>query len=452
MGLFNNFPWTNLHELNLQWIVETLKKCYSPDNPPESMVISVNGASGVVTLYPDAVIRFPDVQDTQWNMWRNTDGVSTGIQFEKGQPAKRIDGQSRIVIYDANNPPPYPVVSVNGETGEIELYTEAYVEFPDIEGDNWGIQRKLNAGTENETQVGIMFDDTGKAKIIKDEDSNDLYSENNPPPYPVTRVDGNTGDVNTWGYNATSKINIPLPAPGDDWAIGREINQGGNLSIKIMYDDNIQKCTAYMIYDDGVNTPTPVKLLTLDDIPSSSGVVSINNKTGVVTLTGDDIIITVGSNETIPVALQRLEGAISGAVQRLEGDISDNVQRLEGDISDNATNIQNLERELNNNTWIPLTLKNGTTAPSWEVPAYCKIGKMIFIHGAIYYPSASAGVVMFTMPEGTRPRQNIEEIVAKNLSNHYANLNIDHNGDVSLVDVVENGAMYHINLCYITRD
>ena len=63
MALFENFPYTNLHELNLDWIIETLKKCYSPDNPPESMVISVNGASGVVTLYPEAIIRFPDVQD-----------------------------------------------------------------------------------------------------------------------------------------------------------------------------------------------------------------------------------------------------------------------------------------------------------------------------------------------------------------------------------------------------
>lgn len=441
MSLFENFPWTNLHQLNLGWLIEEVKKCYSPDNPPEAMVISVNGESGVVTLYRDAHINFPDVDAVQWNLYRGSDGVITGIEFNKDAPATRINGNQRFVIYDAGNPPPYPVVSVNGETGAITLYSEAYVEFPDIDGDNWGIQRKLNADTENETMVGLMLNDEGDLSVIKDEDSIPVYTAENQPPYPVTTVDGMTGNVNTWGHTANSKIDIPIPASGDEWSIGRVIDQGGNLSIKIMYDDNIQKCTAYMVYDDGVNTPIPVKLLTLEDIPSSSGVVSINNKTGVVTLTGDDIILTNGSTETIPVAMQRLEG-----------DISDNVQRLEGYISNNATDIQNLERELNNNTWIPLTLKNGTTAPSWEVPAYCKIGKMIFIHGAIYYPSASAGVVMFTMPQGTRPRQNIEEMVAKNLSNHYSNLNIDYNGDVSLVDVVENGAMYHINLCYITRD
>ena len=430
MSMFENFPYTNLHEINLQWLIDEVKKCYSPDNPPEAMVISVNGESGIVTLYRDAHVNFPDVDAVQWNLYRGSDGVITGIEFNKNAPATRINGQQRFVIYDEGNPPPYPVVSVNGQTGAIILYSEAYVEFPDIAGDNWGVQRKLNADTENETMVGLMLDDEGNFSITKDEDTIPVYTEDNPPPYPITTVDGMTGNVNTWGHTENSKIDIPIPASGDEWSIGRVIDQGGNLSIKIMYDDNIQKCTAYMVYDDGINTPTPVKLLTLDDIPSSSGVISVNGKTGVVTLTGNDILITVGSNETIPDAIQRLENAISG----------------------NATNIQNVNNELNDNTWIPLTLKNGTTAPSWEVPAYCKIGKMIFIHGAIYYPSSSGGVVMFTMPQGTRPRQNIEDIVAKNLSNHYANLSIDYNGDVSLVDVVENGAMYYINICYVTRD
>lgn len=316
MGLFNNFPWTNMHELNLQWIVETLKKCYSPDNPPEAMVISVNGESGEVTLYKNAVIRFPDVQDIQWNMWRNTDGVSTGIQFEKGQPAKRIDGQNRIVIYDANNPPPYPVVSVNGETGEIELYTEAYVEFPDITDNNWGIQRKLNAGTTNETQVGIMFDDTGKAKITKDETSNDLYSENNPPPYPVTSVDGNTGNVITWANHNTENLNLPNASPTDSWSINREIDHG-NLSIKLMYDDNIQTLTACLIFDDGVNTPTTIKLLTLSDIPSSSGVVSVNNQTGVVTLYGNNIMLSMNDPTDIESAISAINTAIESDIDAL---------------------------------------------------------------------------------------------------------------------------------------
>lgn len=289
MSMFENFPYTNLHELNLQWLIEEVKKCYSPDNPPEAMVISVNGESGIVTLYKDAHIAFPDIDAIQWNMYRGSDGKITGIQFTKDAPAERINDNQRFVIYDAGNPPPYPVVSVNGETGAITLYSEAYVEFPNLDGDNWGIQRKLNADTENETMIGIMLDDDGNLSVTKDEETIPVFTEDNPPPYPVRSVDGMTGNIHTWGYNTASKINIPLPAPGDDWSIGRVIDQGGNLSIKIMYDDNIQKCTAYMVYDDGVNTPTPVKLLTLEDIPSSAGVVSFNGLTGVVVVTGADI-------------------------------------------------------------------------------------------------------------------------------------------------------------------
>ena len=304
MSMFENFPYTNLHELNLQWLIEEVKKCYSPDNPPEAMVISVNGESGIVTLYRDARISFPDVDAVQWNMYRGTDGKITGIEFNKDAPATRINGIQRFVIYDAGNPPPYPVVSVNGQTGAIILYSEAYVEFPDLDGDNWGIQRKLNADTENETIVGLMLNDDGDLSITKDEDTIPVYTSDNPPPYPVRSVDGMTGNVNTWGHTANSKIDIPIPARGDDWSIGRVIDQGGNLSIKIMYDDNIQKCTAYMIYDDGVNTPTPVKLLTLDDIPSSSGVISVNGNTGVVVLTGADIKINSNSNDSIETVIQ----------------------------------------------------------------------------------------------------------------------------------------------------
>lgn len=303
MSMFENFPYTNLHELNLGWVVEQIKKCYSPDNPPENIVISVNGESGAVTLYKDARIAFPDVQSTQWNLYRNSDGVTTGIEFNKNAPATRINGNLRFVIYDAGNPPPYPVVSVNGETGAIELYTESYVEFPDLEYDNWGIQRKLNANTENEIMIGLMLNDSGDLSVIKGEEGIPVYTEDNPPPYPVRTVDGMTGNVNTWGYSQQEQLNFPRPSNVDSWTLGRAIDQGGNLSIKLMYDDNIQKCSAYMVYDDGINTPSPVRLLTLEDIPSSSGVVSINGQTGAVTLYATNITLNSNSYKTVETAI-----------------------------------------------------------------------------------------------------------------------------------------------------
>ena len=58
-----------------------------------------------------------------------------------------VNGKTGAVtgLYDAENPPPYPVSSVNGKTGAV----------------------------------------TG------------LYDDNNQPPYPVTSVNGKTGDINT---------------------------------------------------------------------------------------------------------------------------------------------------------------------------------------------------------------------------------------------------------------
>lgn len=61
-----------------------------------------------------------------------------------------VNGKTGAVtgVYDAENPPPYPVTSVNGKTGAVT----------------------------------------------------DIYGVNNPPPYPVTKVDGKTGDVNTFSF------------------------------------------------------------------------------------------------------------------------------------------------------------------------------------------------------------------------------------------------------------
>ena len=59
--------------------------------------------------------------------------------------------------YSANNPPPYPVISVNGQTGAVTL----------SKGD-----------------VGL-----GNVDNVKQ------YSASNPPPYPVTSVNGHTGAI-----------------------------------------------------------------------------------------------------------------------------------------------------------------------------------------------------------------------------------------------------------------
>lgn len=481
MGLFNNFPWTNLHELNLQWIVETLKKCYSPDNPPEAMVISVNGESGNVVLYKDAVIRFPDVQDTQWNLWRNTDGVSTGIQFEKGQPAKRIDGQNRIVIYDANNPPPYPVVSVNGLTGEIELYSEAYVEFPDIDADNWGIQRKVNKNTPNEATVGIMFDDSGKAMIIHNESSNEIYSEDNPPPYPVTSVDGNTGNVHTWAYNNTANLTMPVASPTNDWTLTRNTN-AGELSIQLLYNNSTHAVESYVVFDDGVNPPIPVKLLTLNDIPSSSGVVSFNGLTGAITITGADLDISTTDTTKIATAINNINTSISQIIANIaipqngntatqniatgefiywNGGIYRAIADIETDdpiIDDpnntpNVINIQNgLLNYLTKEETGDITFNSSYIASSSL--KYKRICNMVCVTGAFTVSIADVPgfTVIFTLPQDAKPFEDLSVFTHGYQTNVPATwLLCNHlSGNVVTQEMgLEHGRTYYVTMFYM---
>ena len=344
---FENFPYTNFHDLNLDWIIKKLKECYSPDNPPESVVMSVNGESGVVVLYTNAIVRLPDVENSSWNIHRLADGSSEGIEFTKNQPAKRINGTNRYEMYDAGNPPPYPVRSVNGQTGNvvvsvpvqsvngqtgvITLYQNAQIAFPNVEAETWNMYRGTG---ENGTITGIQFTTGEKATRIDGTHRYDIYDEGNPPPYPVTSVgtltgavaildtsivtdggtqkikiafpvtsvDGATGAVTTWGASGNGILQPPVAAEGDVWGFKREIISG-DIGITFEYDEINDTPAGYIVFNDGTNPQVKLKILTPDNIPSSSGVVSFNGQTGVITCTGANLAVSGDDATKIDVAL-----------------------------------------------------------------------------------------------------------------------------------------------------
>ena len=349
--MFEQFPYTNFHDLNLDWIIKRVMEAYGPDNPPENVVVSVNGESGEVVLYRDAYIVLPEVEQDTWNISRGADGSAVGIQFRKGHAIQRIDDLGRYDVYDSGNPPPYPVRTVNGQTGNVVipvpvqsvngltgnviLYQNANIVFPGVDSESWSMTRE----TDTSPAVGIRFSEDGPAKRIDDDNEYDIYDEGNPPPYPVTSVgtltgavaildtevvtdggtqklriafpvtsvDGMTGIVKTWANSANAMLKTPAAGEGDAWGLVREV-PSGDAGIRFEYSNGA--LNGYLYFDDGTNPVSKVKILTPADIPSSSGVVSINGLAGVVTLNGSNLDMSGSDTRKIETVVSDNETAI----------------------------------------------------------------------------------------------------------------------------------------------
>lgn len=368
MGLFQNFPWTNMHELNLNWIIQQLKKIENGG------VISVNGQTGEVTLYEADTMALPPVDSNTWQIIRTCDGVVCGIHFNKDGNATIVNGNQLINIYTSTNQPPYPVTSVNGQTGAVELYQGHVVRLPSLTDEqllNWNIYRLFNG-----VASGIQFENDGTLSLIWGQNRYTIYSGNNPPNYPVTSVEGLTGDVTlfpeaeiqfnditdpnehsiTWFSMLNNKMlgieiddtgrayiwkdedRIPLYLQGIDdpsdfvdptqpvlqvvnnvttstqWGLVRRVQNNDNVGFIIAFDPAEQDYRGYLMVNNSM-----IQLLTLADIPSQSGVVSINGKTGAVILHGEDITMTALDPTDLETAYTRLQ-ACSAVVEN--GDVA----------------------------------------------------------------------------------------------------------------------------------
>lgn len=268
------YPYTNLHEINLDWLIEEVKKCYSPENPPDMAVLSVNGMTGEVTLYTDPAAVLPEIEGTTWSLGRTAAGTLVGIKFNKTLPLQRMNGASLFNIYDEGNPPPYPVTSVNGDTGDITIQ----VAFNSLSGET---------------------------------------------------------------------ISFITPSPDHSWSLDRETVDGA-ISLKL--DTTNDTPSAYLEYVSSDETITrTIKLLTPVDIPSSSGVVSVNGKAGVVNLTGDDIPKEDNSAVSVASAINGLENDTENLNNKI-GNTAMGTQAttITGAIKEHNTAITNINTKLGN--------------------------------------------------------------------------------------------------------
>lgn len=357
MALFENFPYTNLHELNLDWLIQELKMV------KESAVISVNGETGEVILYQNPDIEFPATDNGGWDMVRKVDGtIAAGIRFTADGVAYLITGAQVKQLYDANHQPPYPVTSVNGQTGEVEitapvtsvngltgdvvLYSDQFVQLPSLTGEqiaNWNFYRRIN-----NILHGIQFDTDGRAYIMQGVNRYQIYTENDPQP--LNFVDDENAGI----------MKISTDAPAGVWGLLRETDSG---TAGIVFSYDAVTPTAYLQYltQEGGQTVTHnVKLLTPDDIPSSSGVVSLNGLTGVVVINGSNLNYKNGSNFTVEAMIDNINqnvGELTNLNTTAKTSTVAAINEVNGKAEANETAIENVKSTI-------AIVENGNTASS----------------------------------------------------------------------------------------
>ena len=155
--MFNEFPYTNFHELNLDWIIAEIKRLQNLG------VLSVNGQTGEVILYQDARIQLPDVTDPQWNIYRGAAGLLSGIEF-RPDGAYLILGTQRLKFLTRNDiPESAGVVSVNGKVGIVTLTGD---NIKAADGDNLTVSEALDVVNDAIYDVSDALDLTREGIAI----------------------------------------------------------------------------------------------------------------------------------------------------------------------------------------------------------------------------------------------------------------------------------------------
>jgi len=364
--MFEQFPMVNLHELNLDWIIQQLIKI------EQGAVLSVNGETGDVVLYKDADVRLPDIAnsaDGTWRFFRYVNGKPVGIKFDENGRAYMVDNfLTETEFYTERNPPDYPVTSVNGQTGEVnltfpvesvngqtgavELYRENGIRFPDVPDTYWNMRREVDHGGTPSIE-GVEFSDGSPMKRMSGQNRYNIYDEGNPPPYPVTSVNGQTGAVtiiipvtsvngqtgavtiDPFVSDATSPIMAvySVPANANKWGLLRQVKEGDTINdvdVGIVFDTTGGNLTGYLRMKNG-DTITDLRILTPADIPSDTGVVSVNGMAGAVILRASDIAVSASDARTIETVLNGLEVETNNLNDRV-----DNAVRNDADVYSSA--------------------------------------------------------------------------------------------------------------------
>ena len=213
-----------------------------------------------------------------------------------------------LKLYGTDNAPPYPVTSVNGQTGDVTISAGGNVD---------SVNGKTGVVVLNKSDVGL-----GNVDNVRQ------YSTSNPPPYPVQSVDGATGAV------VTNAVKTTPQSLSDTQKQQVRNNIGAGTS---SFDGD---------YNSLTNKPTiPTKTSQLDNdshyiTANEAPVQSVNTKTGAVVLTQDD----VGDGATYV----RTHNDFTDALKTQINTNKDNIAMAEGDIDGLQTDVGTLKTNVGN--------------------------------------------------------------------------------------------------------
>ena len=156
---------------------------YTPTNPPPYPVTSVNGNTGdvkTITTYDNGINY---TTDTLPYIGVFKSGISYGVD---------INNKAHLNYSDVNKPP-YPVTSVLGSVGDINEFKS----FGLIFNEKRIVGNPFIEARRSDCEIRLFFLDGGFT--IENTKTPGvyytIYDSRNPPPYPVTSVNGETGEV-----------------------------------------------------------------------------------------------------------------------------------------------------------------------------------------------------------------------------------------------------------------
>ena len=206
---------------------------------------------------------FPDKSDlTKWVYdiikYLHDTPIPTEQDVEKAVDAYLKENPITGNFYSADNPPPYPVTSVNGKTGAVTgLYSaDNKPPYPvtSVNGKKGDVTGLYSADNKPPYPVKSVNGKTGAVTGLYDANNpppypvksvngktgavTGLYDASNPPPYPVTSVNGKTGAVTVPGFSiGTAKLITPTNINTDNVTLTLSgYTQGRYKMIFVLFD------------------------------------------------------------------------------------------------------------------------------------------------------------------------------------------------------------------------